>query len=46
MPGVILLQVQDFAFPLLELHEVPASPFLQPTEVHLNGSTILWLLFL
>ncbi|KAK4828339.1 hypothetical protein QYF61_026000 [Mycteria americana] len=25
-------QVQDFALPLVELHEVPVSPFLQPVE--------------
>ena len=33
---------QDFALPLVELHEVPASPFLQPVEVPLDGSTTLW----
>ena len=40
--GVIPLQVQDFAFAFVELHEVPVSLFLQPVEVPLNGSMILW----
>ena len=37
--GVILCQVKEFVFPLVELHEGPVSPFLQPVEVLLNGST-------
>ncbi|KAK4831783.1 hypothetical protein QYF61_019096, partial [Mycteria americana] len=40
--GVVPPQVQDFALPLVELHEVPASPFLQPVQVPLDGSTTLW----
>jgi len=39
VPGVILAQVQDFAFPLVELFEVPASQFLQPVKLPLYGST-------
>ena len=29
-------------FLLVELYEVPASPFLQPTEVSLDGRTNIW----
>ncbi|KAK4810833.1 hypothetical protein QYF61_008805 [Mycteria americana] len=36
------VQVQDFALPLVELHEVPVSPFLQSVQVPLDGSTTLW----
>lgn len=42
MHGVILPQVQHFAFTLVELHEVPANPFLQPVKVTLDGSMTLW----
>jgi len=35
--GVDLAQVQDFALPLVELCEVPLSPFLQPDEVLLDS---------
>ncbi|GAB0193852.1 mitochondrial enolase superfamily member 1 [Grus japonensis] len=42
MPGVVPPQVQDFAFVLVELHEVPVGSFLQPLEVALDGSMILW----
>ncbi|PKU44133.1 hypothetical protein llap_5545 [Limosa lapponica baueri] len=34
-------QVQDFVL-LVELHEVPVSPFLQPSKVPLEGSMTLW----
>ncbi|KAK4816773.1 hypothetical protein QYF61_022771 [Mycteria americana] len=34
--------VQDGALPLVELHEVPVRPFLQPAQVPLDGSMILW----
>ncbi|KAK4825789.1 hypothetical protein QYF61_002373 [Mycteria americana] len=37
-----VLQVQDFALPLVELHEIPVSPCLQPVEVPLGGSTTFW----
>lgn len=30
------------AFPFVQLQEVLANPFLQPVQVSLNGSTILW----
>jgi len=36
--GIVPSQVQDF----LELWWVPVSAFLQPLEVLLNGSTIMW----
>jgi len=39
--GAIPPQVQDFAFPLVGLHEAPASSFLQPVEVPLDGNTSL-----
>lgn len=34
--------VQGVVPSLAELHEVPIRPFLQPAEVQLNGSMILW----
>ncbi|KAK4825192.1 hypothetical protein QYF61_025120, partial [Mycteria americana] len=34
-------QVQNFALPLVELHEVSVSPFLQPVDVPLDGSMTL-----
>lgn len=41
VPGIVPSQVQDFVLPLVELHEVSVSPFLQPVEVPLYGSTTL-----
>ena len=40
--SILVLMVQDF--PLLHVghHEVPVSPFLQPVDVCLHGSTTLW----
>lgn len=38
---VIYAQVQDLAFLFVELCEVPANSFLQPSEVSLNGSPVL-----
>lgn len=32
---------QDLAFPLVELHEIHAGSFLQPTHVALNGNTMI-----
>ena len=40
--GVIPPQVQYFALALVELHEIPVSPFLQPFKVPLDGSMTLW----
>lgn len=31
--GVVLPQVQDLAFPLVEFHEVLVRPFLQPVKI-------------
>ncbi|KAK4831590.1 hypothetical protein QYF61_018350 [Mycteria americana] len=42
VPGVIPSQVSDLALLLIELHEVLASPFLQPVKVPLDASTTLW----
>jgi len=42
LSGVVSLQMQDFAFPFGKLHDVPVCPFLQPVEVPLHGSTIIW----
>lgn len=39
---VILPQGQASAIPLVELHEVAVSPFLQLMEVSLGGSTTCW----
>lgn len=36
--GVSPPQVQDFIFSLVEFHEIPASPLLEPVPVPLNGS--------
>jgi len=33
---------QDFAFPLIKLHEVPLEPVLQLVKVPLSGSTTMW----
>ena len=40
--GFVLPEGQDFALPLVECHEVPVSPFLQPVKVPLDGSVTLW----
>ena len=40
--GVIPSRTQDLAFPLVELHDVPVSPFLLHVEVPLNCSTTSW----
>lgn len=40
--GAVPSHMQDFALPLVEFHEVPASLFLQPVDVPLYVSTILW----
>lgn len=37
--GAVPPQVQDFAFHITALPEVPFSPFLQPIEIILDGST-------
>lgn len=42
VPGVVPSQGQDFALPLVELHEGPVGPFLQPVQVPLDISTTLW----
>lgn len=42
MPAFFPHQVQDMAFLIIELHEVPVVPFLQPTEVPLDGYRTLW----
>lgn len=39
---VIPPQVQKSAFPFVELHETPISPFFQPVKVPLNSSTTIW----
>ena len=44
VPGAVPPQGQDFACPLVELQEVPVSPFLQPVEVPLGGSATSWCL--
>lgn len=35
-------QVQDFAFPFIELHKTPVGPFLKPFVVSLSGDTTIW----
>jgi len=40
--GVNLPQAQDFSLIFVELHEVPVSPFLQPSMVPLDVSTTFW----
>jgi len=42
VPGVVPLQLQGFALLLVELREFPASPFLQPVMVPLDGIMTLW----
>ena len=39
---VVLPHVEDFVLALVELQEVPVSPFPQPAEVPLSGSMTLW----
>ena len=41
VPEVVPPYVQDFAFLLVEHHDVPVSPLLQPVKVPLDGSMIL-----
>ena len=43
MYGVIPPQVQDFAFPFVEINRIPVDPVLQLIEVPLNGSTTILL---
>jgi len=43
MLGIVPPQVQGLAL-LVELREVPVSPFLQPMKVPLNSNTTLWLI--
>lgn len=40
--GAAPTQVQDFKIPLVEHHDVPISPFLQPAQMPLDGNTALW----
>jgi len=40
--GVVPPQVQNVALLHVDLHEVPVSPFPQPVEVSLGGSTTPW----
>lgn len=35
-------QVQVSAIPFVELHKIPAGPFLQPVEAALKGDTSIW----
>lgn len=39
--AVIPSQAHHFAFPFVELHEIPVGPFFQPVEVPLNGTTTI-----
>lgn len=41
MHGVISPQGKNFVFLHVEMHEVRLSPFLQPVQIPLNGSTAL-----
>ena len=41
VPGVIPTQMQDFAFSLVELREIPLILIIQSVKVPLNGNTIL-----
>ena len=38
VPDVVPPQVQDLAFPFVELREIPVCTILQPVEVPLDGS--------
>ena len=40
--GVTPPQVQDMAFPFVEMQEVPPAPFLQHVKILLNGNTTSW----
>jgi len=40
--GVVPPQVQDPALALVEPHQVPLHPTLQPVQVSLNGSAACW----
>lgn len=42
VPAFFPHEVQDLGLLTVELHEVPVVPFLQPTEVPLDGYTTLW----
>lgn len=42
VPGVILPQVQDLAFPFPELHEISVVLFFQPVNVPLVGGTLVY----
>lgn len=42
VPGVTPPWLQDLALPLVELHDVPVSLFLQPIKVPLDGSMTFW----
>ena len=41
LSGVIPTQMQDFAFSLVELREIPLILIIQSVKVPLNGNTIL-----
>lgn len=43
MHGVIFPQVQDLSLSLVELREISVFPFLQRTEVPLNGNIISYI---
>jgi len=43
--GVVPPQVQDPAFALVEPHQVPLCPTLQPIQVTLNRSTAFWCIY-
>lgn len=43
--GIIPSQVQDFAFPYIELCRVPVIPFLQPVKVPPWSSLTLWSIY-
>ena len=45
MHGVVPPQVQDLALALVEPHQVPLCPDLQPIQVTLNGSTAFWCIY-
>lgn len=38
--GTVPPQVQDFAVSLIEFHEVPFIPFLQPAEISLDAAQL------
>jgi len=37
--GAVCIHLQNFSVLLIELHEVPISPHLQPVQIPLDGST-------